>query len=508
MAHIRIRPIDRSPSIRVHAIAWVPALIWLALAYSAALAGPPDPNGDMALVWSQPPLEIDSHADPNIQRVFCGWDEPARSTHSTGGTRQWRMVVDDFPSTGSAPITHIRWWGCYKAWKQAEPPTLQPSAWHIGFWLNTRSDLSADQVYPERLVWGLEVSPDRVTSAPAGVNQFPQHVDATCYQYDLALDPNEWFRQADFSPRRGVFWISITAVYPTDAQPVNQWGWQTRPAPWRDGAQLPAIMGDWPTPDMPALFPGRIYPVTSSLLCGTEQPYDMAFELLTDSDSVAWNQPFEDLRTWPYAEDHLSYGVDNGLSVVMGQEVYDDWLAATTDPVVALAWYGSYPGYGYQPCACDNPSSPRRPDYFALTMLRSTPGFPTAPGGMIWQYLATDFDETLVGFDGHPSAEPNEAVFRYTVRIPQESRFQPSDVNAVYWLNIVAVYQDDGLQAVTTPWGWTSRPHTFGTPAQSMATRDDGWHVDSLSSPAGPVDMCLTLYTAPPAAQIGGLPGL
>jgi hypothetical protein len=457
-----------------------------------------NPGGAPAsVVWSQPPIEIAPLLDPNVQPVFYGWGEPARSTQKSDASRQWRMVTDDFPCLGPLPITHIRWWGSYKAWDQVTPPALQPVAWHIGFWMNTRPDLTADQVFPERMVWSLEVPHERVTFEPAGTSQFPQQLDTTCYRYDLSLEPNEWFRQVEFQAQAGVFWISITAIYPVDAEAKNQWAWQTRAQPWRQGAQMPAIMGDWPTLDMPALFPGRIYPVTSSAACGTEQAYDVAFELLTDPNSVAWDQPFEGLRTWPYAEDHLSYGVDDSLGVTMGQEVYDDWPSATTDPIVAVAWYGSYAGHGYKASNCDNPPRPRRPDYFALTILRSTPGFPTAPGGMAWQYLAGEFDETFVGFDCWPETEPNEAVFRYTVRLPEESWFQPPDANEVYWLNIVAVYWGDSLEAVTEPWGWTSRSHAFGNPAQAIAVKEDGWHTDSLSSPAGPVDVCLTLYTRP-----------
>ena len=97
--------------------------------------------------------------------------------------------------------------------------------------------------------------------------------------------------------------------------------------------------------------------------------------------------------------------------------------------------------------------------------------------------------------------DPNEgATFMWS-----QPPIEPPDAKEVYWLNIVAVYRDDSLQAVTRPWGWTGRPHAFGSPAQSMGFKEDGRHVDSLSSPAGPVDMAFTLYTQ---SQIGGSSGL
>ncbi len=369
MAHILKGPVRQVSSRKEQVTLWIPCLTWLTLASGAVLAAPP-PNGGTAILWSQPPIEI----DPN-------------------------------------------------------------------------------------------------------------------------LDPNEWFRQADFPAQAGVFWISITAVYPMDAESMYQWNWQTRPHPWRQGAVMPAIMGDWPTPEMPDLFPGRIYPVTSSLLCGTEQAYDMAFELLTEPGSVASNRPFEDLRTWPHAEDSPSYGVDNGMGVVMGSEVYDDWQSATTDPIVALAWYGSYPGHGYEACECNNPSGPRTPDFFDLNLRASTSGDPAVLGSGVWQYRAAAFDEVLVGFDRHPQGDPNEAVFRYTVFLPEDAWFQPSDANAIYWLNVVAVYRDQMLEAIAQPWGWTNRSHAFGSPAQSTASGLD----------PSPVDMAFTLYTP---SQVSGLAGL
>jgi hypothetical protein len=116
----------------------------------------------------------------------------------------------------------------------------------------------------------------------------------------------------------------------------------------------------------------------------------------------------------------------------------------------------------------------------------------------VWQHTTSEFDEILVGFDRHPEGDPNEAVFRYTVRLPEDEWFRPSDPNEIYWLTVTAVYRDTTLEAITQPWGWTSRPHVFGSPAQSMAFTPDGLRVDSLSSPdQQPIDMCFSLYTQP-----------
>lgn len=101
--------------------------------------------------WSQPPVEI----DPNLEEepTLCGWHETARSTEQSGETRQWRMDADDFHCLGAMPVTRIRWWGGYKAWKKIELPESQPELWHITFWANQVEGVSREDHYPERPVW-------------------------------------------------------------------------------------------------------------------------------------------------------------------------------------------------------------------------------------------------------------------------------------------------------------------------------------------------------------------
>jgi uncharacterized delta-60 repeat protein len=111
---------------------------------------PNEPNDILpSLMWSQPPIEI----NPNVEQasIFCGWDEPARSTEQTGQKRQWRMDADEFRCLGPIPVTAIRWWGGYKAWSSSEPPVSQPEAWHIGFWANQIEGISREESFPELL---------------------------------------------------------------------------------------------------------------------------------------------------------------------------------------------------------------------------------------------------------------------------------------------------------------------------------------------------------------------
>jgi hypothetical protein len=450
--------------------------------------------------WSQPPIEIDPNVD--IPPVFCGWDEPARSTKQTGQIRQWRMDADDFRCLGPIPITRIRWWGGYKAWTLPELPESQPEAWHIGFWANQVEGLEPDQLYLERLVWSVEIPNERVHREPVGLTEFPQQLTEMCFTYEVQLEPQEWFHQAEFESNDDVFWISITAIYPADAQQVNQWGWMTRPHIWGNGAVMPSIIGEWPTFDE-RLFPGRIYPIENSLLCGQNQAYDLCFELLTEQPWVKWDLPFTNLREWPHYEDHESYAIEdpNG-ELLIGQRVSDDWLCERQNPVIAAAWNGSYMGYGYEACTCENSTKPISPDYFILTLWTNAPAdadIPNEhPGPKVWEYEATEFDEVLVGFDKHPQGEPNEAVFRYMVRLPEDAWFQQEAPDQIYWFSIIAVYKGTAADTIIYPWAWTNHRYAFGSTAMGLDFTDQGTQTNFLYDQTSErIDMSFTLYTLP-----------
>jgi hypothetical protein len=316
----------------------------------------------------------------------------------------------------------------------------------------------------------------------------------------VQLGPQEWFHQAEFESNDDVFWISITAIYPADAQQVNQWGWTTRPHIWGNGAVMPAIMGEWPTSDE-RLFPGRIYPIENSLLCGQNRAYDLCFELLTEQPWVKWDSPFTGMREWPHYEDHESYAIEdpNG-NILIEQRVCDDWLCERLDPVIAVAWNGSYMGYGYEACMCGSSAKPRSPDYFVLTLRTNFPADANIPyehpGPKVWEYKATKFDEVMVGFDCHPVGEPNEAVFRYMVRLPEDAWFQQEDPNQIYWFSIMAVYKGAAMDTIMYPWAWTNHRYAFGSTALGLVFTDQGTQLNHLYDQADErIDMCFTLFT-------------
>jgi hypothetical protein len=461
--------------------------------------------------WSQPPIEI----DPDIEQppVFCGWGESALSTELTdqprhGSMRQWRMLVDDFHCLGNIPITAIRWWGSYQNWQGPEPPEQQPMAWHIGFWANTVDGLESDELYPERLVWDLVIPNERIRRRSRGFDEFPQRASEMCFGHDVRLEPEEWFHQAEFTSKEGIFWLSITAVYPPDAEPVNMWNWTTRPHTWGRGAQIPTIMGQWPSPEE-RLLPGSIMPLETAQLCNETRAYDLCFDLLTEDPWVKWDQPFVSFREWPGCTDHTSIASELPRGALQVQrQVADDWSCQGADPVTAVSWHGSYLGYGYEACKCDEPVEPRRPDYFLLSIWTNaastgrTPGH--RPGEKIWEYAAYDYDEVLVGYDREPEGEPNEAVFHYSVRLPAEAWFWQETPESVFWFSVMAVFKDTTAQ-IPYYWGWTSHEHIFGSAAMVMDYDVTGppWWQETPDQALWPVDMSFTLFTAAQAVQSG-----
>jgi hypothetical protein len=99
-------------------------------------------------------------------------------------------------------------------------------------------------------------------------------------------------------------------------------------------------------------------------------------------------------------------------------------------------------------------SLPAKPDYFWLAIWDDIPAGAdpcyvfSHPNDVIWEYRAYDFDEVLVGYDKYPHGEPNEPVFRYSVRLPHDMWFVQDANDGVYWFSVVAVYNGIGASVV------------------------------------------------------------
>ena len=91
-----------------------------------------------------------------------------------------------------------------------------------------------------------------------------------------------------------------------------------------------------------------------------------------------------------------------------------------------------------------------------------------------------------------------EPVFRYSVRLPKEDWFLQEDVNNIYWLSVVAVYESG-----TDPlydWGWTNHKHVFNDDAVAgyldAAVGEWSWN-ELFDQTKNSEDMSFILFTEP-----------
>jgi hypothetical protein len=202
-----------------------------------------------------------------------------------------------------------------------------------------------------------------------------------------------------------------------------------------------------------------------------------------------------------------------GPLVIQGL-VADDWeyrspAIGVATGVTGVVWWGSYIGYGS--AFCQTPGSalalPPRPDSFILSLWSDQPVLRlndlhvqefSHPREKIWEYEAVDYEQTLVGVDKHPYGEPNEAVFRYSVRLPWDKSIQPA-TQGIYWFSVMAVYKNAG--SVVYPWGWTNHAHVYNDDAvtgKPLASVPGTWDWQPLEDQTGSTeDMSFMLFTDP-----------
>jgi len=461
-------------------------------------------NNDIALItkplaphtkWSQPPVEI----DPNSPvPTYCGWDE--QSWRAYPSPANWPIVADDFHCLGTMPVTSIHWWGSYVGWDGNEPPQSPSSAheeWRIRFWSNVPAGMPFPFSWPEEMLWEIVIEDDRVQIDKVGNDNSPRPSDYndTCFQYHVELEPNEVFWQDDFKYQTmyDTFWISIEAL---DCNSVcgYHWGWKTRPWHWMDDAVTMSIND---------VNVGETVDPCSNYITPIEydgNSYDVSFELDTDPNYIKWEQLYTGIRHWPHYED-----VNSMLDEQEPNDerlVADDWRCLRRTPVTAIVWWGSYVGYGYEPCS--QPFMPVQPSRFKLSMWTDVPvsdpcntyGY-SHPGEIIWEYDASGYDEVLVGYDKHPLGGPNEPVFRYSVRLHEDEWFHQPDYNGVFWLSVQAIYSVNNTPNYI--WGWTNHEHVFNDNAVSGYYDDVNevwvWDEELYDQTGESEDMSFILFT-------------
>jgi hypothetical protein len=427
--------------------------------------------------WSQPPIEIDPCSDVP---TYCGWDEESHNKKYENDPNMWKIVADDYRCIGSMPVTSIHWWGSFYDWEWPVPPEtvppILPDKWWIGFWSNVPAlapPFYMSYSYPDILLHEITIDNSRVYWDIVGKDEYyGYYPNDICFQYNIDLEHGEYFWQDRFrgDTTDDIYWISIVAEYNDFDQPYYRWGWKTRPWHWMDDA-VTFNMPYKPPVGSSTQPPGSGLPdITPIVDPEWEESMDMSFELDTDPNWIKWEQLYTGIRDWPHYEDEVSMLDGESTDPLAERLVLDDWLCKNKRPIDALSWFGSYIGYGSE--ACSYPPFmplPVPPDGFQLTIWTdvnstiSTTGF-SHPNEPIWSYFANIYDEVLVGYDKHPHGEPNEPVFRYSVRLPEEEWFRQLESDTIFWLGVQAIYN---ANRPNYPWGWTNHEHVYNDNAVS-----------------------------------------
>lgn len=459
--------------------------------------------------WSQPPIEIAPDPCNLTDPVYFGWDEQSHNKDLQQIPNIYKIVADDFRCIGPMPVTSIHWWGSHHDWINPDlqlPLNSKPDGWWIGFWSNQpamTNPFGLDYSYPETLLHDFVIHSSRVDVNQVGTDEyFPgesPHPNDVCYQYYVDLNDVEMFKQDEYKDMTidDVFWISIVALYTTDIDPDYPWGWKSRPWHWMDDSvtfNLSFQPGAGFMTD-----PLSITPIEDNLIL--HESYDMSFELDTDPNYIKWEQYYTGIRHWPHYEDRASMliGPDPDNQTLIA----DDWRCLKRTPITSIVWWGSYIGYKYEPYG-PYMSLPVSPDAFELRIWTDVAvgedplvdySHPNEP---VWTFMTNEYDEVLVGYDKHPHGEPNEPVFRYSVRLPETEWFKQPDYNEVFWLSVQAIYNDypDPLY----PWGWTIHKHVFNDDAvEGRKLPDDTWEWwrEILDQTGASADMSFILFTDP-----------
>jgi hypothetical protein len=435
------------------------------LDYMACVNQGGDPQGPLTsciagiicnpIKWAQPPLFDEMPPRPEC---FDGWDEI--SHFACPGCR---LVADDWLCSDADPITDIHWWGSYVGWDDAAgAPPDAPDRFHIGIWSDVPVSGTTPFSHPGTLLWHWIVPRFALGERPVGCDEHPGHPRDTCFRYDFRIpeppEVMEWFYQL---PRPRVYWISISAVYPTDVPPTFPWGWKTRPHAWNDDAVVitapnDPVRGDAYVSGYPIEEPAgvswdmafvlttsrELYPKWSQPLFEPNLNFDAASNLwLHDAETppievAKWNQPPDPMWSGLHAHDELSLGVHDWTTIA------DDWICQGGE-VRDLHWWGNY--------ELDDLGNEKRGSgvhHFHLSIHLAATGVPYPPPLPVEVFgmdvLLAQANETWTGLFNSEGGR----IYEYSVDLPTPF---DQEVGQQYWLDIAAFAVNPIVPAI---WRW------------------------------------------------------
>jgi hypothetical protein len=429
-----------------------------------------------------------------------GIDVDATVDTSAGAIWSPQRIADDFNCTVTGPITDIHIWG---SWYHDIMPNGDPEQVDFSLYIFSDDPCTGpgDWSEPNEALWAYDFTAGDfdVSLAAVDVNEgyyvpcevppyYEREADDICLLYNFYIDPTDAFFQRGDPCHPVVYWLVVEARpwYDPDLTEQARFGWKTSKEHWNDD-------GVWTDDDLMTL--------------------------------VDW----EELR-YPPGHPNEGNSIDLAFEITTGRiytqfaverQVADDWPCEHNEPVTDAAWWGSYMGYQYAACQEPQPLPPPRPKYFWLTIWDDVPAghfnneydYSHPNDTWMWEYKAYDWDEVLVGYDKYPEdpgADPGrEAVFRYSVDLPEEAWFYQEEPNSVYWFSVVAVYD----VCVPDPnWGWTNHEHVYNDDAVAgyYDASGGGWTWEELydQTDVNSVDMSFTLFTEQclvPGKTVGGV---
>lgn len=213
-------------------------------------------------------------------------------------------------------------------------------------------------------------------------------------------------------------------------------------------------------------------------------------------DLVKWSQP--PVQIGEHQGSPLFYGFDERSIIGTQWIVADDWLCKTDLPVTDIRWWGSY-------ICWREPTLPEvRPAGFWFGIYTDVPSGVDAPfshpGELIWSYATTQFTEEFAGYDTFDQTTIVDSAFRYDVSVPADAQFRQQNTQAIYWLSIAAVYENN-QPPLLNQWGWKSRPVFFQDTAARQMTLEPGW--EPVIENCQQWDMAFELTTIPEWNSLG-----
>ena len=426
-------------------------------------------------------------------------DELSMGTGDNGDPDILRLIADDWRCDGNTPVNAVVWWGSYIGYEysvghieEIPPPMplpVKPDYFLLNIWtdvpatqhakwsqkpdLTDINGIDVDAVHWYSDLWGWQVLAD----------------DFLCTTTEPITDIYIWGSWLDDElppggPNDVEFWVEIFSD-----NPVGPNGWS-----------VPDDMLRWWD-----FWPGDfdVWPYAQDLQEGYYSPYTGSYDPISDTNCwlyhfhidpcdafIQQGDPCDPNVYWlviqalPQTSDpNVRFGWKTSTDHHRDDAVWKEWWSGSSEPWIELRYPPGHPFAGQTIDLAFEINPGEGPSY-------------SHPNDIIWEYRAYDYDEVLVGFDKHPLGAPSEPVFRYSVRLPDPNWFLQEDVNDIYWLSVVAVY-DANTNMPNYDWGWTNHKHEFNDDAvEGYFDPPSGWFWYELYDQEGQSeDMSFILFT-------------